>query len=154
MTTEAEQEVLLGNELERTLSDRRQLYDQVVKGGKLPDDSKMVDAALRLLDGIDKNALGRLKVQVAKKQADGVMDLSATLTKVLQDSQASRRRNGGRGAAREARVLQSDERVETVPGEMEVGVKSITYSEMEGMVGKVAAAREAEARSRGRRETA
>lgn len=151
MTTEAEQEVLLGNELERTLSDRRQLYDQVVKVGKLPDDPKMVDVALRLLDGIDKNALGRLKVQVAKKQADGVADLSSVLTKVLQDTQASRRRRAEEPIPVEARMLQSDDKVDTVPGEMEVGVKSITYGEMESMAGKVAAAREAEAKSRGRR---
>lgn len=151
MTTEAEQEVLLGNELERTLSDRRQLYDQVVERGKLPSDPKMVDVALRLLDGIDKNALGRLKVQVAKKQADGVADLSSVLTKVLQDTQASRRRRAEEPVAPGARLLQSDEKVTTVPGEMEVGVKSITYDEMESMAGKVAAQREAEARSRGRK---
>lgn len=153
MTTEAEQEVLLGNELERTLSDRRQLYDQVVKGGKLPDDPKHVDAALRLLDGIDKNALGRLKVQAAKKQAQGVADLSETLTRVLTETQAARRRGPGEGAPKASRILANDEKVETVPGEMEVGVKSITYGEMEGMMGKVAAQREAEARSRGARPT-
>jgi len=145
--TEAETEVLLGNELENTLQQRRLLYGQVVKNGKLPDDPKEVDIALRLLDGIDKNALGRLKVQQAKKQAEGIGDLSSVLTKVLTESHTIRRQ-GGRAVAKQDRELQVEGKVEVVPGEMEVGVKSITYSEMEQMAGKVASAREQEARSR------
>lgn len=70
-------------ELQYTQEHRRKIVDSIITKAITNEDPEMLDKAMKALDGIDKNALGRLKLTQkendSKTNADNVQVLAAAL---------------------------------------------------------------------------
>ena len=111
--------------LEFGLDIRRRIAVDMTKDG-LPQDAERVGTLLKILDGVDKVALSRKRIEADLQSAD-MLASSAVVAEVLSQvnrKTAFRVEGGGRG-----RVIDHDAIVipETVPGEMSVNPDQVDY---------------------------
>lgn len=129
----AEQNDALSDEDRATLDHTRHIRQTLVKSLvgeniRLPDDKTDKAVLLSLLDGIDKDVVNRNRIKIAAKTEQAIGNMSGVI------AQALLKHRPGEPLIFEDRIIElpdSIPAVQTVPGEMSIGVISLTQEDLD-----------------------
>lgn len=109
--------------LNKTLSIRNVVIDQLFKDNKIPNDKEDRELLFRAMEGMDKTILARAKNKIDKEANTDVKEMNAIALAILEKTRPAHIKQGV-----EAPTLPSDIKVTNpIPGETDVGTVNLTY---------------------------
>lgn len=112
--------------LELTQSTREMIVKTFISDGKIPDDVSSRTMLMQALDGLDRTTLGKAKIKAEDQAAKSNQDITQMMGRLLYAFNPS---NVGQTAPVE-RKLETDISIRTVPGEMDLGMQTLTQDSL------------------------